>query len=361
MEAGTLVKWVKHPGDQLARGDIVAIVDTQKGALEIEVFEDGVLDRTLVEPGTSVPVGTPLAFIRGAGEAMPAAATAPALGVGGPAPARRRISPAARRLAEERGVDLERVDGSGPEGTITREDVERVSTRAKPVPAEVPTGRASGMRQAIAAAMARAKREIPHFYLSETIDMSVALAWLARENEQRPLPERVLPAVLLLKATALALRDVPDLNGFWLDGAFKGGPGIHVGWAISLRGGGLVAPAIHDADTKTIGVLMQTLRDLVARARVGSLRSSELSDPTFTVTNFGDQGAESGFGIIYPPQVGLLAIGRVTNRPWVIGDRIEARPLVTVTLSADHRAVDGHRGGLFLGAMARWLQVPEKL
>lgn len=375
MEAGTLVQWLKHPGDPVKRGDIIAVVDTQKGAIEVEVFEDGIVDRLVIEPGARVPVGELLAVIRGAAEPSPAPAVVrepspkqmPAAVTPSVAPApppggeRRRISPAARTFAEKIGIDLSQVQGSGPDGAMTREDVERAAAARTEPRLPVPPDHRTAMRQAVGAAMARAKREIPHFYLSETVDLSAAQAWLARENERRPLPERLLPAVLLLKATARALREVPDLNGFWIDGAFRPGTGVHVGWAISLRGGGLVAPAVHDADVKSIDVLMRELRDLVARARAGSLRSSELTDSTFTVTSLGDQGVETAYGIIYPPQVGILAFGRISPGPWVVGDRVEPRPLMTASLSADHRAVDGHRGGLFLTAVGRCLQDPSAL
>jgi pyruvate dehydrogenase E2 component (dihydrolipoamide acetyltransferase) len=173
--------------------------------------------------------------------------------------------------------------------------------------------------------------------------------------------ERVLPVALLIRAVALALHDVPELNGHWVEGTFRRGPGIHVGCAISLRGGGLVAPALHDADQKDVGTLMRDMRDLVARARVGSLRSSEVSDPTITVTNLGDQGVDVAFGIIYPPQVALVGLGRIVERPWVAAGKVEPRPLMTASLSADHRASDGHRGGLFLATIDRLLQTPEKL
>jgi pyruvate dehydrogenase E2 component (dihydrolipoamide acetyltransferase) len=352
MEAGTLVEWVKHPGDAVKRGDIIAVVDTQKGAIEIEVFEDGVLERTIVEPGQKVPVGTVLAMVATAPRGAPVEPTA-----------RVRVSPLARRLAADLGVDLTQVAGTGAQGAITREDVERAAAAPKPAaPTSAPqAGRQAAMRAAIAAAMARSKREIPHYYLSTTIDLTTALAWLRTENERRSVAERLLPAALLIKAVALGLREVPDLNGHWTDGGFRQGSGIHIGVAIALRGGGLVAPAVHDADTLDLTTLMRRLQDLVARARAGSLKSSELADPTVTVTNLGDQGAESTFGIIYPPQVALVGFGRIVERPWVVAGGIEARPLVTATLSGDHRATDGHRGGLLLSAIDRWLQTPEKL
>jgi pyruvate dehydrogenase E2 component (dihydrolipoyllysine-residue acetyltransferase) len=374
MEAGTLVEWTKRPGDAVHRGDIIAVVDTQKGAIEIEVFEDGVLEQIVVQTGTKVPVGTVLARIHGTGEparapAAPTPVTAPAPGAPvSSEPARHgestsagrvRVSPSARKLAESLGVDLARVTGSGAQGAIMREDVERAARQ--PAAAAPTVDRAAAMRAAIAAAMTKAKREIPHYYLSTTIDLGAALAWLRTENEKRPMTERLLPAVLLIKAVALALRDVPELNGTWVDGSFRKGDGIHIGCAISLRGGGLVAPALHDADRSALPALMRSFQDLVARARAGALRSSELADPTITVSNLGDQGVDATFGIIYPPQVALVGFGRIASRPWVAGERIEARPVVTATLSADHRATDGHRGGLFLTAIDRWLQTPEKL
>jgi pyruvate dehydrogenase E2 component (dihydrolipoyllysine-residue acetyltransferase) len=377
MEAGTLVEWTKHPGDQVHRGDIIAVVDTQKGAIDIEVFEDGVLDQIVVQTGAKVPVGTVLAHISATGAppasgpppepAPPVAAApiAPPHRVEPPSAGRARVSPIARKLAANLGVDLARVSGTGAQGAITREDVERAGATAgqsATAHAAAPAiDRAAAMRAAIANAMAKSKREIPHYYLSTTIDLSAALVWLRSENEKRPVTDRLLPAVLLIKAVALALRDVPELNGTWVDGSFRRGSGIHIGCAISLRGGGLVAPALHDADRSALPALMRSFQDLVTRARAGALRSSELADPTITVTNLGDQGVESTFGIIYPPQVALVGFGRIASRPWVVGDRIEARPLVTATLSADHRATDGHRGGRFLTAVDKWLQTPEKL
>lgn len=217
------------------------------------------------------------------------------------------------------------------------------------------------MRQAIAAAVARSNREIPHYYLSTDIDTSRAIAWLQRENLTRPVPDRMLPAVLLLKSVATALRQSPELNGFWVDGAFRPSASIHLGVAISLRGGGLVAPAIHDADRRSIDELMRALRDLVQRARSGALRSSEVMDPTITVTNLGDQGVRTVFGVIYPPQVALVGFGRITERPWAEGGMVGVRPVVTATLAADHRASDGHRGALFLAAVDHLLQRPEEL
>lgn len=220
---------------------------------------------------------------------------------------------------------------------------------------------AAQMRQAIAAAMSRSKREIPHYYLGGTIDFGAASTWLQDINRDRPPEQRLLPAALLLRAAAKALLEVPQFNGFFEDGRFRAGAGIHVGWAIALRGGGLVAPAIHDADRKAPPELMGALRDLVQRARAGGLRSSELTDPTVTVTSLGERGAESVLGVIYPPQVAIVGFGRVVQRPWCVEGRVEPRPVLAVSLAADHRVSDGHLGGRLLAAIDEALQHPEQL
>jgi pyruvate dehydrogenase E2 component (dihydrolipoamide acetyltransferase) len=217
------------------------------------------------------------------------------------------------------------------------------------------------MRRAIAAAMARSKREIPHYYLATHIDMSRALAWLQTENLKRSVTERLLSSVLLLKAVAVAVHEIPEMNGFWVEGTFTPSEAVHVGVAIALRQGGLIAPAIHDLDKKSLDEIMRNLRDLVKRVRAGVLRSTEIADATITVTSLGDQGVETVFGIIYPPQVALVGFGKITEQPWAVNGMVGAKPVVMATLAADHRASDGHRGGLFLAAINRVLQEPEKL
>ena len=366
MEAGTLVAWRKQPGDRVRRGEVVAEVETEKGLIDVEIFVSGVVDRLLVQPGQRVPVGTVLAVIRE--EGAPAEASLPPAAAAPSAPGRLRISPLARTLAAERGVDPATLRGTGPDGAITREDVERAAAQRAPArpaaptpPAPVTVNRQAALRQTIGAAMARAKREIPHYYLSTTIDLRRATDWLAAENAKRAVPDRLLLSVLLIKAVALALREVPELNARWADGRAHPSTDIHVGVAIALRGGGLVAPALHETDRRTLDELMASLRDLVKRARAGTLRSSELSDPTITVTSLGEQGVETVFGIIYPPQVAILGFGRIVERPWVVDGQVVARPVVTASLSADHRVTDGHRGGLFLTAVERLLQEPARL
>jgi pyruvate dehydrogenase E2 component (dihydrolipoamide acetyltransferase) len=217
------------------------------------------------------------------------------------------------------------------------------------------------MRQAIGAAMARSKREIPHYYLSTTVDMGHAIEWLANRNRERPPVERLLPAALQLKAVASALREFPDFNAWWVDGRPVPQSGIHVGVVVSLRAGGLVIPAIHDADRLSLDHLMRALDDVVRRARAGSLRSSELAEGTISVTSLGDRGVDTVWGVIYPPQVAIVGFGRIAQRPWVVGGQLAPRPVVTASLSADHRVSDGHRGGLFLARVEQLLQEPARL
>jgi len=379
MDEGKLLEWKVKPGDAVKRGQVIAVVDTSKAAVDVEVWHDGVVEELITKEGETIPVGTVMAKLSGAGEAVavppsapaPAPAPKPARAKAVPPSLRKPASPAARKRAHELDVDIDKVTGTGPHGAVTLEDVEK--TAKKPTPAKKPAPAAPApapspavdrqleMRKAIGAAMSRSKREIPHYYLAETIPMHKALEHLARANEARPVTERVLMGALQLKAVALTLRQFPELNGFWRDGAFRPGAGIHVGVAISLRQGGLVAPAIHDVDERGLEDLMRALADLVKRARAGSLRSSEMSDPTITVTNLGEQGVEAVYGVIYPPQAALVGFGRIAERAWAEDGALRAAPVVTATLSGDHRASDGHRGARFLAALREQLQRPEEL
>ncbi|MFI7296410.1 2-oxo acid dehydrogenase subunit E2 [Streptomyces sp. NPDC050121] len=289
-----------------------------------------------------------------------------------PWPPRVRATPFARRLAAELGVDLATVTGTGRGSAVRAADVRRAAPGpsapgppggAKVVrPAARPSeDRAAAMRRVIASLMSRANRDIPHYYLSTVVDMAAAMDWLHEHNRRSPVGERLLPAALLLKAAALAAREVPELNGFWTDDHFTAGESVHLGVAVSLRGGGLIAPALHHADTLALAQLMAGLKDVVARARTGRLRGSEVSDATITVTNLGDQGVETVFGVIYPPQVALVGFGRVVDRPCAVDGLLGVRPVVTATLSADHRATDGAVGARYLTAVNRLLQNPEQL
>ncbi|BCO34962.1 dihydrolipoamide acetyltransferase component of pyruvate dehydrogenase complex [Mycobacterium heckeshornense] len=383
MDEGTLDEWLVKPGDKVARGQVVAVVETTKAAVEVECWHEGIVHELLVPVGETVGVGTVLATLLETGESVPAprkpaarrakaSAQPPAAAAAQPTPAvagqeaaphrRRWVSPAARRLAESLGIDVAAVAGTGPQGAVTIHDVEHAAASAKqPQPKYTAADRAAGMRRSIAAAMSRSKREIPHYYLLQEIQLEKALAWLTERNAERSITERVLPAVLQLKAVGLAAQQFGEFNGFWQGGKFQPGQGVHVGVAINLRGGGLVAPAIHDVPDKKLDDLMSDLTDLVARARAGSLRSSEMSDPTITVTNLGDRGVDAVFGVIYPPQVALVGFGKPAQRVCVIDGGIRVITTVQTALSADHRATDGHRGALFLAAIDEFLQHPDAL
>lgn len=375
MDEGTLLQWKVEPGEHIERGEVIAVVDTAKAAVDVECWHSGEVLELLVEPGSKIPVGTAMAMLLEPGEnreaamaqraetipevarqapSVPEMCAAPPAQSGGEA-ARVRISPAARKRAAELGIDPTSLTGSGPQGSITLQDIDAAAARTLTV------DRHMAMRQAIAAAMSRSKREIPHYYLSETMAFGSAAKWLQDYNAERPPEQRLLASVVLLKAVALALRDYPQLNGYWRDNAFQPTEGIHLGVAITLRRGGLVAPALRDVADRSLPDLMQALSDVVQRARAGSLRSSEMSDATLTVTQLGEQGVDSVFGVIYPPQVALVGVGRIAERPWVQAGALCVMPTVTLSLAADHRVSDGHYGARFLAEVHRLLQSPDSL
>ncbi len=428
MDEGMLAAWLVSPGDTVHRGDVIAEVETDKGIIEVECWEDAVIDDLLVAPGPErLPVGTPIAVLRGIGDeavaepvvpiTLPVPDAAPSESPKVPEPIAHRISPPVRHLAHELGVDIDELSGSGRGGTVTRTDVRHAATRTTDLVAtrqrSTPRARrmaidigvdigavhasrsdglivaddvaamasapkagrvaaavmeptdaadkAAAMRRAIGRSMERSKREIPHYYLGHTVDLARAMAWLEAENDDRPITTRILPAVLLLKATALALARADGLNGHMVDGAFAPSERVHLGVAVSLRGGGLVAPAIHDADQMALDDLMEALTDLVARARAGKLRGSEMTDATATVTNLGDRGVDATYPVIIPPQVAIIGFGRIADAPTVVDGEVVIHPLVQLSLAADHRVTDGHTGGLFLLAIERLLQEPELL
>jgi pyruvate dehydrogenase E2 component (dihydrolipoamide acetyltransferase) len=396
MDAGKLVEWMVKPGDEVHRGDVVAVVETQKGAIEIEIFQGGTVHELIAELGEELPVGAPLAVVLAEGEAppespkkKPAPAAAPASApepepVGdtaasaqpAPAPERQpaqpprpqakpqaapdglRASPAARQLAEKLGVDITAVKGSGPGGAILLADIEHASPekpKAKGSPMEE-------MRKAIAAAMTRSKRTIPHFYLSETIDVDPAIRFLEERNQGVSPQERVLLGAVFVRAATLAAAKVKVMNGHYLDEkGFVPSDAVNPGVAIALRGGGLVAPALMDAARMTLEETMAGMRDLVTRARAGRLRGSEMTEGTITVSSLGETGAETMSGVIFPPQVALVGIGAPHLRPWVVDGEIVPRHVVTLTMSADHRVSDGRQVARFIAEFEDLIQKPEEL
>jgi pyruvate dehydrogenase E2 component (dihydrolipoamide acetyltransferase) len=365
MEKGTLLEWKAKPGDAVKRGDIIAVVATEKADFDVECYEIGTFEKILVQPGETVPVGTPLAFIRAMGERDERIVPSPAATVVPPgAPPRMHVSPLARRTARERGIDLNQVRPASPDSVIHRADVERAArvSQEEPQRPSPPVARThEGVRRAIAAAMSRSNSEIPHYYLETPVNLKRAIEWLQAENLKRPIQQRILPVALLVKGVARALGDVPALNGYWINGEPQVKDSINIGFAVSLRSGGLINPAVLDADLKSLDEMMTSIRDLITRARAGRLRGAEMTESTITVTSLGDLGVETVYGVIYPPQVALVGFGRISDRPWAEGGMLGVCPVVTATLSGDHRATDGHLGAQFLDALNRYLQEPEKL
>lgn len=437
MAKGTLLTWHVKPGDTVHRGQVIADVDTEKSAIEVEIWDDGVIDELCVPEGTEVPVGTLLARLTP--QTRPAAPPAPPVAVRAAAPvlvppqprhAPAAQSPVLRRLANQLHVDLERVHGTGRAGRITRADVERAArvepgsespprTRSSPyarrrarelgvdlanatgsgpggavrvadveavpgTPAapEVKAGAETAdrapaaptaqsrshrhidaleMRHAIGRPMARSKREIPHYYLWNAIDVGPAMDWLRGRNAELPVAERLLPVALLLRATALAAVAYPEMNGVFVEGRHVPSSTVRLGLPVALRTGGLVTPTLDAVDRLPLAELNARLRDVATRARQGALRASDLRESTLTVTNLGDQGVEGVLGVIFPPQVALVGFGAITERPWAHNGLLGVRPMVTASLSADHRVSDGHRGALFLTAIAEHLAHPEDL
>ena len=426
MTTGVLAAWRVAVGDHVSQGDIIAEVETDKGLIEVEVFETGVVERLLVREGEKVPVGTVLAEIDTATAAatvpaavpvtapVPVTASAPGailsagssgVDLDGPiaspavrrraheldvslrgvqgsgehgrvtlddlegfarssaAPAivggRARISPYARRIAVERGIDIRELRGTGPAGAIQARDV--LSAKSSVPEAGKPASPAERMQRAIAAAMTRANDEIPHYYVEQSIDMGNALAWLRETNASLNVTERLVSGVLVLRAVARALRKHKKLNAIWQDGRSVPSEEVHVGLAVSLRGGGLVAPALRNTDEGSLTDLMARMTDLVSRARSGALRSSEITSATITLTSLGERGVESVTPIIFPPQVAIVGCGATLERPWVVDGQVVPRPVMRVTLGGDHRVSNGHRGARFLSALDRLLQEPKKL
>lgn len=415
MEAATLVEQLVEPGAAVKHGDIIAAVETQKGVIEIEAFEDGILEKWLVELGTKVPVGTALANIKSkqryqapelsSDQDDPAPGTPEAPQPQDPAPPpnqpedpapqdpspqppsreiptpelpdpeiqwptdlagspttdqkpRPRITPAARRLAARAGIDIDTIGAKDPEAQISRADIAAIAnethSKGKPEPS-------TEMRTAIAAAMSRSKREIPHYYLSHQADLTNADAFVKKTNKNRPPENRLLLGALYVKAVALAVQKVPEMNGYYQNDRFQPSEDINVGLAISLRGGGLVAPAILNAGAIELDDLMSAMADLVSRVRAGRFRSRELSNATITLTSLGDRAVNQLYGVIYPPQVAIVGIGTPSLRPWVHEGQIVPRLIADLTLAADHRVSDGRRGALFLKKIADSLSSPESL
>lgn len=388
MEDGILRSWRVKPGDSIRRGDIIAEVEVQKGNIDIECFDDGTIVELLIKENEKVPVGSVMAIIQPLNdttstpaseiETTPLAAppvipeppirkiSEPELPPKIPAVAAAEIkaSPLAKRLAAENKLNLSDIKGTGEGGVITRDDVEKAlaagTSQYMESSNKSPLTPAENIRMAVAAAMSKSNREIPHYYLEKKIDITNMTRWLQTTNATRPVQERLLPAAIFLKATAKALQSVPDLNAVWQDGLQRK-TAIHIGLVVSLKGGGIIVPAIHDTNKKSMDEIMASLNDIIPRARALKLRSSELSDSTITMTNLGEGGADKVLGIIYPPQVAIIGIGAPFNEIIYNGSTQEERTFVYITLAGDHRATDGLTGSKYLQILNQLLQQPETL
>lgn len=400
MRDGMLTEWLVAEGDHVNKGDSIAVIETNKGAIEMESYHTGTISRLLVQPMSTLPVGAILANIDLDAEtdigtsdetqppeqpssqrqdqplAAPAAAPAQATDTSARSAAGSPMaSPVVRAMARQQQLNLQGITGTGPSGAILLRDLNKAHQAQQSNDAEAPaispttkttdTGanrrNQAAMRAAIGAAMEKSKREIPHYYLSHDVDLSAAQQWLSDQNADRDPEDRLLLPALLIKAVATLLPHFPSLNGFYQNGSFDQAQAVHIGTVISLREGGLMVPAIHNADQLSLNDTMLALRDISLRSRTGRLRSSELTDATITMTSIGERGCDGVFGVIYPPQVAILGFGRLRQSPQVKNNQIEICDTLTVTLSADHRVSDGIQGAKFLHALSQQLQQPEQL
>jgi pyruvate dehydrogenase E2 component (dihydrolipoamide acetyltransferase) len=409
MTEGTIVRWLKAEGDPVERGEIIAEIETDKANVEIEAFESGIFRKTIRQEGDVVPVEGVIAIIaaaeddisryesgepataapRAATVSAPASVSTTAVAPPPPAPApvavpsaagngRMRVSPVARRIADERGIDLRQVHGTGPDGRIVKRDLEQFAAAlesappaatAPPRPAHAPVSAAapaapgaaitfSKMRQAIARRMSASKREAPHYYLLVDIDMTAALAFRKDANASLPGESaRISINDMIVRACALALQRHPAFNVSVEGDVFTQQPAQNVCIAIAMDDG-LIAPAVLDTGSKTLAQIALATKDLIARANGGSLKPDEITAGTFSITNLGAYGIETLIGIIQPPQTAILGVGSVAQQPVARDGQVVVRDVMKVALSADHRVTDGALGAQFLGEIKRLLEQP---
>jgi pyruvate dehydrogenase E2 component (dihydrolipoamide acetyltransferase) len=417
MEQGVLTEWLVKPGDQVKRGDSLAVIETHKGAIELDAFDEGTIAKLLIEVGQKTPVGTPIALLRQVGDSVESD-TIEALEQPEPSPTPlveatasagseltaqqlrgqnpppmpstnslssnyQPVSPVARRLAEENNLALNLVTGTGPHGAIRLIDVERAliaSSSSETAPAQAGVAAPvissatsnqgesrvksgfdpQAMRDAITATVTRSKREIPHYYLTHTLDISALQSYLQQQNAQREPEQRILLIAVMLRAIAISLGRFGQLNGHYQEEFVPAEP-INIANAVNLRGGGLVMPVLKEVERCSLDELMTQLQGVVSRAKAGALKYSDLENPTFTVTSIGERGVDSIFGVIYPPQVAIVGLGCPRDVAVVEAGEVVIRTIITATLSADHRVTDGHYGSRFLCDINKRLQQPEAL
>ncbi|MBM3886254.1 MAG: 2-oxo acid dehydrogenase subunit E2 [Gemmatimonadetes bacterium] len=410
MERGTIARWLKQEGDAFTSGDVLAEIETDKALMELSAYDDGVLLKILVPDGGEAELGAPIAITGEAGEEVPAellqaapaaaaqaateepaedaeaAQTAPAAAAPAAAATEVRASPIARKLAAEHGIDLRVLagKGSGPDGRIVKVDVERLIGKVEaqgvgapplaapgPTPAppkHVPTALAgetriekpSTMLKAIAQRMGEAKGPVPHFYVEAQIDMERALALRAELNEALAGEAKVSVTDMIVRASALALLEHPEVHRSWVAEGLAYHPHANVGIAVALDEG-LIVPVIRQAEGKSLVEIAKESDDLAERAKAGRLLQDEIEGGTFTVSNLGMFGVTRFMAIINPPEPAILAVGATVDTPVVRDGEVVVRPIMTVTLSCDHRATSGAGGAALLQSFKRLLEQPVLL
>jgi pyruvate dehydrogenase E2 component (dihydrolipoamide acetyltransferase) len=395
MTEGTIVRWVKQEGDEVKYGEVIAEVETSKVTVEVEAYGSGVLRKIIVPEGQTVPVGEVVAIIADRDEQLsgveektpravreaPTPATRPAeagVGVKEEGASRIAASPVARQMARQQGVDLKLVRGTGPGGRIIKEDVEAFLKKGPaevPRPAPVPAAAApaaapheipfqerelSRIRQTIARRMAESKRVAPHFYVTSDIDMTEALKLRQSLNALHEERGKISVTDMLVKAAARTLQEFPEVNASFAEGKLRVYQRINIGIAVALDQG-LVTPVIADCDKKPLSHIAHEAKELVERARTGRLKAEHLTPGTFTISNLGMFDVEEFVAVINPPEAAVLAVGSVTARPVVVDGEVKAADRMKVTLSADHRVLDGVVAARFLQRFKLFLEQPLHL
>jgi pyruvate dehydrogenase E2 component (dihydrolipoamide acetyltransferase) len=404
MEEGELTRWMKKVGDRVQKGDVLAEIETDKATMDLEAFDDGILEQLLVADGTLVPIGQPVAVIgdgsnivTGAGPAAPVApapaaaapeaapeapaATAPAASVPVPVTTRQRTSPLARKTAREHGIDLNLVVGTGPQGRITRTDVEAAialteTGPASPAPTEaalpspaaatIPAGAGtqaipiSKIRRVTARRLTESQA-VPHFFLTSIVDVERLVAFRAEVNAAlAELGAKVSINDLFVRACAVVLRQHPGVNASWGGDSILRHERINVGIAVATDDG-LLVPVITDADRKSLGTIATESTALAARARSGALSLAEMSGGTFTISNLGMFGIDQFTAVLNPPEAAILAVGAASDVPVVRDGVLVAVPKVKMTLTVDHRVLDGATAAAFLRDLTRLLEEPLRI
>ena len=397
MQEGTIVRWLKQEGDEVSRGEAIAEIETDKAIVEMEAFASGVLLKTVVGEGDTVPVGQTIAVIGAPGEPLPDLGSAPAAPAAAeaqpeapavaeaasvaeaPASAAEQVraSPLARRLAEERGIDLAQVKGSGPGGRITRDDVlefePQTAEAASPAPAaeaapatagdggpDVEIMQLSRMRQTIARRTVQSMQEAPHFYVTADVDMTLALTLRQQLNEKLAGEARVSINDMIIKACALALVKYPAFNSSFQGDHLRVHKQVNIGIAVALEAGLLVL-SLGDCRGKSLAEISRASREVVERAQAGVLREDDYSGGTFSISNMGMFDVDAFSAIIYPPQAAVIAVGTVRKQPVVRDDQITVAQVMKATLSTDHRVADGAQAAEFAVEVKRLLENPVNL